>query len=137
MAKRLTKWKPDTCGCILVYEWDEADVQAPAVIKQVLEACDIHKGFATPAEHFTAIQSQNKAKNKILGLIVDNFPKLTKEVDNGNGETISVVDDGVFSYSYDETGKISVDIKGLTVQEKSDFDQTLKTEIGTDKVEII
>lgn len=24
MALRTTRWKPDTCGCVIVYEWDDA-----------------------------------------------------------------------------------------------------------------
>lgn len=47
MAERVTRWKPDTCGCVIEYAWDDSladeDISLTCV---AFEACEEHVALA-------------------------------------------------------------------------------------------
>lgn len=58
-----TRWYPDTCSCVIEYQWD--DTVDPAArthtVSNVLSACKGHPG--TPQQTFSAALATNQAKN--------------------------------------------------------------------------
>lgn len=63
---RTTRWKPDTCGCILEYDWDETlpDDQRVHILARVA-ACADHLG-ETDQDVFDHVLKENQTKNRII-----------------------------------------------------------------------
>lgn len=65
MATRVTRWSPDTCGCVLEYEWDDAvDVDARVHVPCApVSVCSTH---AVEADPHAAAEADNKIKNQLV-----------------------------------------------------------------------
>lgn len=65
MAIKINAWKPDTCGCILHYSWDDSVAQEDIVTTffAVEKVCKDHVGIVT--------QAQAKAQTKSLSAKAD------------------------------------------------------------------
>lgn len=77
-----TSWSPDTCGCIITYEWDKSTRDTPEirehrpVHEDVLiigqdgqpinhnKKCEHHKHLPDTKAHFDTILEENQRKNK-------------------------------------------------------------------------
>lgn len=77
----VTRWKPDTCPCVIDYEWD---AQVPASRRvhtwfETIRACPAHTEVG-PA-HYAAVLADNKRKNTCQGIAKevtfrDDFPEI-------------------------------------------------------------
>lgn len=62
MAKHLTRWRPDTCGCVIEYEWDSDDAEETRVHTPVkIDACPDHPATGDLEADFAAILAHNRA----------------------------------------------------------------------------
>lgn len=68
MAKHITRWRPDTCRCVLELEWDDQDPPENRVHTPVkVERCGAHTNEAPELQVvFDVVQSENVAKNLVL-----------------------------------------------------------------------
>ena len=66
--KKTTRWSPDTCDCIIDFEWDTEDPNAQHTTKSIVKACSFHKGMAA-AEHHSVVLSENQMKNKAVQIV--------------------------------------------------------------------
>ena len=75
---KVTTWRPDTCDCVLSYEWDDTVPQEQRVhiIKRIDSACADHQGEIDKKVHFEKVLKENVGKNKALNKIVEQFPHL-------------------------------------------------------------
>lgn len=76
MAIRRTTWQPDTCGCILEYDWDDSlPVDQRVHIPATAIACSLHLAHAgdLTGNHATCI-AENSAVQAALSLIAPNIP---------------------------------------------------------------
>ncbi len=66
MKIQRTRWKPDTCGCIVEYTWD-SDLPEDKRVHTVhsVNTCKEHKLLTDPAEAFEVIKKKNLDKVKI------------------------------------------------------------------------
>lgn len=67
MGKHVTQWEPDTCGCVLRYEWD--DTQSPEerlhVAVEHIHTCDAHAHMGTDHHDTLAeVLDENRYVNK-------------------------------------------------------------------------
>lgn len=123
---RTTRWSPDTCGCVIEYEWDDTLPQEARKhdFKNVITRCSEHSGLGKDKAHFDHVLSENQAKNRVFAEALKN-PKLGKIQKNDNNEDFTVLADGVkFEWSFvgkDGDRKLSVAFPGssLTAAEKS------------------
>jgi hypothetical protein len=64
-----TKWKPDTCECVYVYEWDDT-LPNDQIVHTLVEAdsipCRFHNSLPTDVAYANVI-SENTTKNVVLG----------------------------------------------------------------------
>lgn len=69
---KVTRWSPDTCGCVIDYQWDEKLPEKARVhqLKAVIKRCPAHQGL-NDAEIFDALMEENPRKNYTLGMIAD------------------------------------------------------------------
>lgn len=62
MARQVTRWRPDTCGCVVDFEWDSDVPEADrALVCVALEPCSEHPASGDLAADFQAVQEHNRA----------------------------------------------------------------------------
>lgn len=73
MAIRTTKWRPDTCGCELEYEWDDsvAEEQRTHTCTRIVRFGEEHSGLiGNLSLILSTITEENQRKNKAVALAV-------------------------------------------------------------------
>lgn len=95
------RWKPDTCGCILEYEFDAdlPDGQRVMSAKDVVRACDAHPKEDKDA-HYGKILVENRGKNLALKKLLDSLPAEHAKL-NGEGEREDFVVRPTFTFDKD------------------------------------
>lgn len=65
-----TKWKPDTCECEIVYEWDDSlpDDQRVHTLASI-QKCQHHAKHDDDTAYDQVLNKENKLKNMVLGEI--------------------------------------------------------------------
>jgi hypothetical protein len=68
MAKNVTRWSPDTCGCVIEYETDdtETDESKKHVHHATIKSCPAHSKHHGKPEHLTIVFEENRRKNNVL-----------------------------------------------------------------------
>lgn len=68
MSIQRTRWRPDTCSCVLVYAWDDASPEEGRVHTCVqVEPCGEHAAVAAKGDlqaTFEAVLAHNRAENE-------------------------------------------------------------------------
>lgn len=126
--KHINTWKPDTCGCEIHYEWDDA---APGVVTPVgdftgsdgvtrqTKKCAAHAGIETHGELHEHIGKENRSKNMMLKHLVEDHAKFSEEEVDQEGRVSKKLKRGV-AYEYSFTGKdkdrrLVVSLRGASV----------------------
>lgn len=70
---KTTRWFPDTCGCAVDIEWDEAvpSEERTHTGKEILKKCPEHVSFApdsVAADHAVQLLAENQSKNIMVGV---------------------------------------------------------------------
>lgn len=77
---KVTRWRPDTCGCIIDYSWDADDAARGREIVVTWHAtqktCPDHDGLTGP-EHYAVVHAENRAKNLAVGILYERLPELS------------------------------------------------------------
>jgi hypothetical protein len=69
MAIQTTRWRPDTCKCVVDYNWDDQtseDKREHTLSK--IEKCEFHKDFSDEAA-YTMVGGENINKNIVINRI--------------------------------------------------------------------
>lgn len=63
---QITRWSPDTCKCILEYQWDDVipEDEREHTVYNIVSACSEHTG--TPQNIFEEVVELNQAFNAAL-----------------------------------------------------------------------
>lgn len=140
MAKNITRWSPDTCGCIFEYEWDDSVAvdQRTHTIKAIISTCSDHIGMNSNIEnHYDKILEENVCKNKVHGQLLT----LTNIGENDiEGKLVPKKGVNVnFSFSgqgEDRVLNISISGTNLTNQQKNSIQNWCENNLGANKVVI-
>ena len=95
---RRTRWSPDTCGCIIEFEWDDtvsadARVHTPAALVQ---QCALHAGQSLQ-ETYDDLVDENPRKNRLEARLLSAFPAQLGWTNPQTGELELVR--GAYAYS--------------------------------------
>jgi hypothetical protein len=76
MVIHTTRWSPDTCQCILEYEWDDSvpENQRTHTPATVVKKCTGHQPLPDINSVFNTLLDENPRKNKALAEILANAP---------------------------------------------------------------
>ena len=66
---KVTRWSPDTCGCILEYEWDDTknESERTHTLKNIIKKCPAHHDEPIV---FNTVLDENKRKNTAFHTIL-------------------------------------------------------------------
>lgn len=121
---RTTYWSPDTCGCVLEYEWDDTQDENTRIhsFKKAVQLCEHHKALLGD-KAYDQVMSENTCKNQVLGMVKEAYPSL------------ELAD---CTWSFDVARNLGVGFLGkLKAGEKSSLQTLCDGKFGTGKVEII
>lgn len=86
--KRKNVWRPDTCGCVIVYEWDDTVPQEERVSVAVDSAltsdgnviytsrCPAHTQHILKEDLYREALEENISKNHAIGFLIESIPQL-------------------------------------------------------------
>lgn len=121
--KNITTWRPDTCGCVLQFEWDPeipADERIHTPIEHIF-TCEVHleipaekKTGDSPKEHlFNAVMAENQKKNQVMADLLES-KDLAGDVLKEDGSTIKAFKAGrTPDWQFDKNRTLKVVLKGL------------------------
>ncbi len=108
-----TRWSPDTCDCIIDYEWDadENPNTRKHTVKEVIRDCGRHGLKPTKEEHYKSVNEENIRKNFTLDTINKIKPEIT--IEN-------------IGWEFDGKRVLHIILAGLSVSEKNQLNNNLK-----------
>ena len=141
---KTTRWSPDTCACVMEYEWDETlpvDARMHA-IKNVVNVCSFHSSAASDkSAHFSLVIDENSRKNKIYGQLL-NVSNITEILTQDDGSQVVQLKKGItFNWSWSGTGSsrivtISVTGVNLSTAQKNSLQSWCDSNLGAGKAAI-
>jgi hypothetical protein len=87
MAIKTTRWRPDTCDCIVEYTWDDSLPldQVTHTLDTVTRKCTYHENIPSDSEVWNCVKEENPRKNIAHQLLLDNSPSTVFDLDtDGN-----------------------------------------------------
>lgn len=123
MAKQVTLWGPDTCGCEIEFEWDDAvPVETRTVAhKRTVTRCAAHQ-LATGSALFDTVLDENRRKNYVFA------------------EILRVKSDAApegYVWSYDAARVLKVSLGTIvTTAQKTQLQTACNTRFGAGKVQV-
>lgn len=127
MAKRTTRWSPDTCGCVLEYEWDDSEDENTRThsFKRIIKACPEHTALAGKS-HYDQVLSENTRKNITFGEIRKALPKEEITPDN-------------YLWFFDKDRVLQVSLVGVDLPEaaKRGLQTALDARFGAGKAKVL
>lgn len=116
-----TRWSPDTCGCILIYEWDGDNPNHQHTFVEAEHLCAAHNGYS-PSIAYDKVKDENRRKNRAYAI--------AKGVAGIN------LDD--FTFSFDNNRKLKVGFLGkLNASQRAELQTQLDAEFGASKAEVV
>lgn len=138
MTINVTKWSPDTCGCVHNYSWDDSVPQDQRVHTHVSSdvLCSFHQGLADAKTAYDTVIEENTRKNISLQHLIDNFPAQLSDTGAAGGNLKAGL---TFNYSISGTAPnrvFTISFTGitLTAAQRTNIQSKLDTRFGAGKV---
>lgn len=143
MALRQTIWQPDTCECMVTYQWDDTVAEDQRVHTPLNTIkCPAHTSLTTHTQVFNVLTEENPRKNQILQEILDNAPNTNwYDIDTGSGGTRVLKQNINFRWVWSGTAPnriITVFFDGitLTTTQRNNLQTRLDNRFGVGKATI-
>lgn len=131
---KVTRWSPDTCECVIDYQWDEKLPLEDRVLtlSAVQHKCPAHASLSNEAVYEAVSDYQtgeNPRKNRALALIADQaLPQGTdSEKSNFGMECL---------WSFDQNRLLTIEVPDLPAPIITAMQQKVNDELGINKVKI-
>jgi hypothetical protein len=137
--KHVTRWSPDTCTCVLEYEWDDTDPSETRQhnLKTYVSKCAAHTSLATDSDRYTSVKDENSKKNITLGDILTNGPSSLFDEAADGSRTLK----GNITYNWSWSGTapnrvLTVSFTGITLtqQQKNNLQTFINNKFGAGKI---
>lgn len=138
MSLTTNRWQLDTCDCILEFVWDDSlsPKDRTYFVSKIIRACSAHQSLASKEIHYDTVLAENRNKNDVYTVLESDYPNLFETVII-EGESITKLKNGAFSFSFDKNRKLIAVIEGLTILQKTELQTKINTKLGIGKVEIL
>lgn len=141
MSIKRTTWGPDTCDCIVEYEWDDAIAQGSRThtISNIINKCPAHTSLSTNTDVWNALNDENPRKNAARGLLLENGPTSLYDVIDATNGTREFKNGITFNWSWTGSGAartLTITVTGitLTTQQRNTVQTVLNNRFGSGKV---
>lgn len=135
--KHITTWHPDTCACVIQYEWDDTEPEATRVHTAVgSTTCNVHKQHRNRHDKaMAAVYSENSRKNMTLHKILETFPHVRENAEKDPTKAPAYIfkQGHEPQWSFNADRKLVIEAPTLTEEHKT----TLKGLVNTDEVTIV
>lgn len=113
-----TTWHPDTCGCVIEFEWDNSLPQDKRIhtASKVVKACPAHEHHVNKDDHYADLTGENVSKNKAVTAVAQAVGVDAHEV----------------AWAFDKDRKLVVSHKDLTQEHKDELAKIDKAEFTQD-----
>jgi len=138
MVINTTRYSPDTCQCVIDYDWDSTLDENNRVhtLKQFVNICTAHSSLPDNTARWNVVFEENPRKNIAHQLILDNGPTALSDLVEGTrqlkaGITIN------FSWSGTAPNRVlTISYTGitLTTNQKNQIQTFLNNRFGSGKV---
>lgn len=142
MVINITRWSPDTCGCIIEYSWDSTQPESTRThtLDNFINVCSFHQGLADDPTRWNTVLEENPRKNLTYQGILDNSPTANLyDIVNGTRQLKAGI---TFNFSWSGTAPnrvLTISYTGitLTTQQKNSIQTWLNSNFGVGKVIIV
>jgi hypothetical protein len=141
-----TRWSPDTCDCVLEYEWDDAVPSNDQIVinyKTIVKQCVNHQHLTgnNKKDNYDTVFEENKRKNGTIAELITRMQSDFGETDPQTG-AITLKRGITVSWAWSGTAPnrvMTLTIKGISLtQNKLNQAKTfLDTKFGTGKVILV
>ena len=139
MVINTTRYSPDTCDCVIEYDWDSTTNETNRVhtLKRFVNKCSAHIMLATDTDSWNCVFEENPRKGQALRTILDNSPTTALyDIVGGNRQLKPALG---FNFSWSGTAPnrvLTISFSGitLTTQQKNTLQTALNTRFGSGKV---
>jgi len=140
MALKTTRWYPDTCECILEYQWDDSvdESNRTHTVSNIVSKCPVHQGIAeTDQVYDTVYNKENRRKNQVLQFSLENGPNTLYDVTANGGRILK--SNITFTWSWNGTAPnrvLTINFNGisLTNAQKNTIRNVLNNQFGIGNV---
>ena len=124
---RSARWRPDTCGCILEYEWDDTEPIETRThsFKALSKKCEAHKTIVEGSVVYSTVKDENQRKNRVLG------EALKIDSDLVDMETLEG-----FNWLFDKDRVLHVNFTNMTTGQKNQLRNVCNNRFGVGKVTV-
>lgn len=142
MAIQKTRWKPDTCDCVIDYVWNDQDPEDNTThVVSNINKCAVHSTLATNNAVWDAIKVENPRKNHAIKEILDRAPASLFDLDtDGVTRKFKKGIDVNFSFTGVAPNRlITINVTGvtLTTNQKNNIQTFLNNRFGVGKVTLV
>ena len=138
MAIHVNRYSPDTCGCVIDYQWDDEQTgeDRQHTLTSVVSRCPAHAALPTNGGVWDSILDENPRKNNAYQLVLDNGPTTLYDILNGFRQPKPGIN---ITWSWSGTVPnrvLTLNVVGLTLSnaQKSVIRTALNTRFGTGRV---
>lgn len=136
--KHQTLWRPDTCDCQIVYEWDDNEPEATRVHTPVHGVtCREHKNTIGDdhKKRFDIVGDENRRKNLTLGKMLETIPDIREntEKDPNKPPVFKFKEGAEPKWSFDKSRNLVVEAPAL----KDEHKKALRDLVDKTKVQIV
>ena len=122
--EKITRWSPDTCGCVIEIDWD---TDTPNVQShRLVSPCPCHQNCTG-----SDVLIENQTKNKAMQIVAETNADLAQLTDGGQ----VIPNLSKLSFCYDSNRKLTILTKGAVV-DYSQIQTELDKKLGTGSVSI-
>jgi hypothetical protein len=118
----MTRWSPDTCGCVIDFKANGEEVEVVAVVTK----CPKHADTPHDKHHFETVLAHNRRKNHVHNAVVEHLQK-TKP--GARHEDVAVV--------YDDKDDLHVHGSGLSEAEQKAALGNVKVALGSATIKFV
>lgn len=141
MTLKKTIWSPDTCECILEYQWDDTTPEdnRPITLSTIINKCSIHSSLNTNNDVWNSINEENPRKNITRQLLLDNAPSTLYDIIDATNGTREFKNGISFNWSWTGTAPnrvLNISVTGITLTnaQKNTIRNILNNRFGVGKV---
>lgn len=141
---KTTRWRPDTCECVLEYSWDDSVSQNKRehINPVAVQTCEAHKALASHSAKYTAVSEESTNRQKALEIIKASLPDHVQERTQDDGTVVTEFKPGLspthaFGDNFVGNGRVlQMAVPAIDNAIKADLETEFDSNIGAGKVEV-